>query len=284
MRQWRTIVLLGTCLTLGPLFAQTPSPAGEGDDGPTGPHWENEITLGSMNQQGGQALQIFGYTGSYFFSDNGDFLSAELSGTRQKIEGVFSKTGGLSLSGGLGLGAFSPSLSLGFELGESALRQFNLGLALVLQLNDSLGLSLTLGGNVGSHQGDLSDFYPSLPGTVQIDTAGGNSSLGASVLFLDWFSAYLGVQYTNDRTYRIEAVDHPDRYVPVEQVDQTASLTLGLDFVLLKGLTLDLSPQVGQEYQPAGAVYSPQAGGLVVNSVATTQNFVGGTTSLSLRF
>ncbi|HJT23848.1 MAG TPA: hypothetical protein VJ873_04690 [bacterium] len=264
--------------------AWSASTAGDDSDTPFKPYWENEIGLSSSNQQAGQSTNTLSYTGTQHFNEGGDFLSGEVELSKQKVEGVVSNTGTLTTEGGLGMGFFSPSLSLGYEAGENALRQFEGTLTLGFQLWDPLALAYTLGGNAGSHQGDISLFYPSLSGNAQIDTASWNTSLGPIFTPWDWWSISLMAGYEYDVTYQLQGIKHPEIKVPVNQADQIASLTLGLDFTLFKGFTLDLAPQAGREYQPAGAVYSPLAGGLVVNSSPTTQNFVGGSVSVSYSF
>lgn len=274
------VMLLGI---LAPAWAAS-TPSDDESDQPFKPYWENEIELGSANQQAGQSTNTLSYTGTQYFDEAGDFLSAEAELSRQKVEGVVSNTGTLTVEGGLGIGFFSPSLSLGYEGGENAWRQFDGNLALGFQLWDPLDLNYTLGASVGNHQGDISAFYPSLAGNAQIDTASWNTSLGPTFTPWDWWSISLTAQYEYDVTYQLQGIKHPGIKVPVNQADQIVSLALGLDFTLFKGFILDLSPQAGREYQPAGAVYSPLAGGLVVNSSPTTQNFVGGSVSVSYSF
>jgi hypothetical protein len=280
------------------LSDQAASPDSQGDAS-FKPHWENELTGGSTNQQGGQAALNFGYIGTYELSEGGDFISGEISGTRQKVEGVFSKTGTLTLSGGLGLSAFTPSLSLGYGTGDSALRQFNGSLGVGFQVSDPFSLNLSLGGSAGNHQGDSTAFLQSIfannplilakinaaaPVTAQIDTAEADGSLGMNYVLSDWWTLSLTFQYAYDETYQIQGIKDPSVKAPVNQADQTVTTTLGLDFILFKGFDLDLEPQVGQEYQPAGTVYSHQTGGLVQNGTATTQNFAGGTVTVNYKF
>jgi len=264
--------------------ASAPSSPADDEDMPFKPYWENEIGLGTANQQGGQSTNTLSYTGTQHFTEGGNFLSAEVALSKQKVEGVFSNTGTLTTEGGLGLGFFSPSLSLGYEVGDSVWRQGDANLTLGFQLWDPLALNLTLGGNAGSHQGDISTFYPSLAGQARIDTASWDTTLGPTFTLWDWWSLSLTLGYQYDTTYQLQGIKHPEVKVPVNQSDRIASLTLGLDFTLFKGFILDLSPEAGQEYQPAGAVYSPLAGGLVANSAPTTHNFVGGALSVSYSF
>lgn len=141
-----------------------------------------------------------------------------------------------------------------------------------------------MGGNAGSHEGDISAFYPSLQGNVRIDTASTNSSLGLIFTPLDWWTLSVTPGFEYDNTYQLQSINHPALKVPVNQADQIGTLTLSLDFTLFKGFVLDLSPQLGKEYLPAGSVYSPLKGGLVQNSSPTTNNFVGGTVSISYSF
>ena len=70
----------------------------------------------------------------------------------------------------------------------------------------------------------------------------------------------------------------------MDQAVRIATLTLGMDFTLFKGFVLDLSPQVGKEYSPAGSFYSRLAGGFVTSNSPTTKNFVGGTVAVSYSF
>jgi len=254
------------------------------EDQPFKPYWDNEIQFSSANQQAGQSTNSLSYTGTQHFNEAGDFLSGEVETSRQKIEGVFSSTGTLTVEGGLGIGIFSPSLSLGYEGGENALKQFNANLALDFQVVDPLTVSLGFGGNAGSHQGPVSQFYPSLPGIARIDTASADASLGLILMAWDWWTISTTAEFEYDNTYELQGIDHPNIKVPVNQADQIASLTLGLDFTLFKSFVLDLSPELGKEYLPAGSVYSPLTGGLVKNSSPSTNNFVGGTVSVSYSF
>lgn len=251
---------------------------------PFKPYWDNQLELSSNNQQAGQNTTSLTYTGTQHFDEGGDFLSLEGSLGRQKVEGVGSSTGTLTLNGGLGVGIFTPSLSVGLEGGESALKQFNGNLSLAFQFWEPFALTLSTGGNVGSHQGDVSAFYPNVSGLVQIDTASLNSSLGAAFVPWDWWTISLTLEGEFDDTYQLQLINHPMIKVPVAQTDKIASLTLGMDFTLFKDFVLGVSPEIGQEYFPAGAVYSPLAGGMVQNSTAKTQNFTSGTISLSLNF
>ncbi len=263
----------------------TPKDSGDEDNGqPFKPHWENEIQLSNSNQQAGQVSGTLAYTGTWEFNEAGDFLAGEVSTIRQKLEGAGSSIGTLTASGGLGLGFFSPSLSLGFQGGDGGWKQVNTNLSLGFQIWDPVSWNLSSGGSLGSHQGPVSQWYPSILSDARIDTASWNISTGPTFVLWDWCSISLTTEFEYDVTYELQGLADATRKVPINQADQIATLTLGLDFTLLKGLTLELAPQGGKEYYPAGAIYSPQAGGLVFNSSPSTVNFAGETSSLSYQF
>ena len=256
----------------------------ESEDQPFKPHWENEIQLSNSNQQAGQVSGTLAYTGTWEFNEAGDFLSGEVSTIRQKLEGTGSSIGTFTASGGLGLGFFSPSLSLGVQTGDGAWKQANTNLSLGFQIWDPVSWNLSSGGNLGSHQGPVSQWYPAILSDARIDTASWNISTGPTFVLWDWWSISLTAEYEYDVTYELQGLADATRKVPIDQADQIATLTLGLDFTLFKGFTLELAPQGGKEYYPSGAIYSPQAGGLVFNSSPSTVNFAGETTSISYQF
>lgn len=305
--KWKTLFpLMGMILAgaLGsPLRAQVPSPQavpavqnpassssdGETDDPPFRPYWENEFQLGYSRQQAGQNTNSLTYTGTQHLDEAGDFFSGEAEVSRQKVEGVVSSTGTLTAAAGMGLGFFTPSLALGFQGGESALRQINGDLAMGFQLWDPLALDLTLGGNVGSHQGDVTSLLPQLsvlgkPVTARIDTASWNASLGPSFTPWDGCSISATAGYEYDVTYQVQSITDPAKKKSINQADQIGTLTLDLSFTLFKGFTLDLIPQVGKEYSPAGTFYSSLSGGLVSFSSPTVQDFVSGTVTAGYSF
>ncbi len=280
-----------------PLWGQTPAsnfPAAssssekgeESDEKPFKPHWENELGLSSSKQQAGQNVTAVSYTGTHHYDADGTFLSGEVEVSQQKVEGVLSKTGTLNATGGLGLGFFSPSLAIGVQGGESALHLITGDLSLGFQIWDPFSVSLSLGGNAGNHQGDLSQIFPNsnLPGTVQVDTSSWNSALGVIFAPWDWWTISLTFQNEYDLTYQLQSLVNKSAKLAINQTDHIASLTLGLDFTLFKGFVLGISPQVGQEYLPAGFVVSPLSGGIVYTSTATTQNFAAGTISVTYSF
>ena len=279
-----------------PLWGQTPAntfPAAssssekgeDSDEKPFKPHWENELGLSSSKQQAGQNVTSISYTGSHHYDADGTFLSGEVEVSQQKVEGVLAKTGTLNVIGGVGLGFFSPSLAIGLQGGESALHLITGDISLGFQIWDPFSVVLSLGGNAGNHQGDVSAIIPALSGImVQFDTSSWNSSLGMNFAPWDWWTISLTAQNEYDLTYQIQSINNASKKLSVNQTDHIASLNLGLDFTLFKGFVLGISPQAGQEFLPAGFVVSPLSGGIVYTSTATTQNFAAGTISVTYSF
>ncbi len=261
------------------------------EEAPFKPYWENEFQLSYASQQAGQLTTSLCYTGTQHFTEGGNFLSAEGVVQGQKIEGQRSNVDILSLEGGLGIDFFTPSLSLGFELGDNDWRQVDSTLTLVFQVLDPLTLTYSLGGTIGHHSGNVTGYFNSTvqslvspdgqPVTGQIDTASTNSSLGFTVIPWDWWSITPTLGYDYELTYQVQ---WPRLKEPINEADQTATLSLALDFTLFKGFILDISGQGGKEYQPAGTFYSKLAGGFVTSSSPITQNFTGGTLSVSYSF
>ena len=289
-------VILMSFLVILPLWAAT-GEDNEGDDSlletPFKPYWENEFQLSYASQQAGQLTTSLCYTGTQHFNEGGNSLSVEGVIQGQKIEGARSNVDILTTEGGLGIGSFTPSLSVGFELGDSNWRQIDSTLSLWFQVIDPLSISYTLGGTIGHHQGDVTGYFPSSvqtallaltsgqPVTGQIDTASLNTSLGFTVDACEWWTITPTLAYDYEYTYQVQ---WPKLKEPINQSDKSATFTLALDFTLFKGLILDLAPQVGQEYTPAGTYYSKLAGGFVISTNSSAQNFTGGTLSVSYSF
>jgi len=273
-----------------PAAVTSPAPeSGDGDDKPFKPSWDNEVGFSHTSQQAGQNTNNLTYTGTYHFDEGGSFLSGEASVSTQKVGGVASKTGTLTASGGVGIGIFTPSLSLGIQGGESALKQADGNLTLAFQLWEPFAVSLGVGASVGSHQENLVNYFPvlqllnqSIMG--QFDTASLNTSLELAYILNDWWTLSLTTSTEYDATYKVQGVKNPNISKDVNQTDRTATLTLGMDFTLTKNWILEVSPQVGQEYAPAGTFYSALAGGTVTFATPTTTNFAAGTVSISYNF
>lgn len=256
------------------------SPGANAGDEPFKPYYENGLELGSTNQQGGQSTGFFSYTGTFHLDEAGNFVEFGAQTSRQKIEGAASSTGSLILEGGLGLNVFNPSLAVNLGGGDQDWRQTSGDLTLGFQWTQDFSTDLSFGGSAGYHLGPASELVASLPGQALIDVTDANSALAFTLVAWDWWSISTTFELQNDGT-NVTYQNH--KYV-LNQSDQVSTLTLGLDFTLFKGFVLDVSPQIGRIYYPAGISYSVETGGLVFNSAANVQNFVGATSSISYSF
>jgi hypothetical protein len=254
-------------------------------DEPFKPNWEWQVQLSNDKQQAGQNTTTFTFTGTRDVNERGDYYSFFLNSARQKVEGVQSVTGTLGLQGGLVWGPFSPSLSIGFQYGDSHLRGLTGNFSGDLKLSDPFTLNLTLGGSASNHQGNLSEIAPqfSSDNSWEIDLKSWDSGLGLTWTASDAFSLSGTFENEYEITYQIRSIDHSLEY-PLNQSDRILTFTLGMDFALSKSWTLEVAPQLGKEYTPAGYTYSPLTGGIVYFSSPKTQNFTGGTVSIGFSF
>src|SRR3970040_339998 len=109
------------------------------------PYWGWTAQFSATRQQAGQNIFGLSFGGPCHLDEAGDYLGFSVQPSRMKVEGVNSTTGSGSLNGGLGLGFFSPSVSLSFQGGESALRVASGNLSLGFQVADPFSVNLSAG-------------------------------------------------------------------------------------------------------------------------------------------
>jgi len=263
----------------------------DGEDKPFIPHWSGQVGLTYSNQpsqQGqGQIQKELGLSGTYDFTEDGNFISTELIGGEQLVEGVDTNYGQFNLTGGLGLGIFLPSLEMEMQRGASALDSNTLLLTFNFRLFDSLEIGPLVGAGLESHQAPASlAGIPKLGLSDRIvEYDSGNISGGLMITFIptDFLTLSLTGQQEYDDTYQYQNVIHTVSY-SLNQRDRIPSLTLGENITFLKNFELDLSQQAGQEFYPAGLVYSPIRAKLVYNATPTSATFTGFSTGLMYNF
>jgi hypothetical protein len=278
---------LSGCLLLSSnLGAQTPSalpliqptPASSDNDSadesdkPFVPHWSGQLEFSRSSQpatQGaGQTQTDLGFTATDNFDESGTSLSLGASGGSQKVEGSQSGYGSLSVGGALGIGVFTPSLTLETQYGQNQLKTYSSTLDLDFQVGDPLTLGLVLGGSFQGHQGPAAEelgIVNSKSWTAGLD--------GTFQAFKDLsFNATL--EQETEITYQYQAFNKT-AYVVVDDEDRIPSLTLGFDWNFVQDFSLEGSGQFGREYYPAGTFYSPILAETITESKATSQNFVG---------
>jgi hypothetical protein len=255
------------------------------------PHWSGQLQLNHSDQPsqqgGGQTTNDLTLTGTDNFNEAGStYFSAGLTGGSQKVEGVQSHYGALSVGGGLELGVFLPSLTLQGQYGESALKNYSGTLDLNFQVFDPLTVGLEFVGGLESHQGPASQVIIVLATSdklVEIDTKEWTAGITSTFQAFDDLSFLTTLEQETDITYQWQTVNQV-RKKEIDQEDRIPSITLGFDWTFLKDFTLEVTGQYGKEYIPAGTTYSPILAETITTSTATTQNFYGDNISLTYDF
>lgn len=262
------------------------------DEKPFAPHWTGQLGLNyssQPSQQGivgvnlGQVTKDLSFTGTYNLSESGHFVSLGIMGGQQKVEGADTNYGSFTLDGGLGLGIFFPSLSIVVQQGASALNSISSTLNLNFQIFDPLTIGLILGGGVESHQGPVSQILGTNDAIDEIDS---NSWSGGVIInFTPWnfLSLSLTAQQEYDTTYQYQTISHTN-VISLNQSSRIPSLTLEPDITFWKDFVLEPSVQIGQEFYPAGKIYSKLLGRTVNFSTPTTQSFTGYSICLAYNF
>jgi hypothetical protein len=261
------------------------------EDKPFAPHWTGQLGLNYSNQPGqqaiagvtGQVTKDLTLTGTYNLAESGHFVSLGITGGQQKVEGADTNYGSFTLDGGLGLGIFFPSLSIVVQQGASALNSISSTLNLNFQVFDPLIVGLTLGGGLESHQGPVSQILGTSDAIDEIDS---NSWSGGVIInFTPWnfLSLSLTAQQEYDTTYQYQTISHTNA-ISLNQNSRIPSITLEPDITFWKDFVLELSVQVGQEFYPAGTIYSKLLGRTVNFSTPTTQSFTGYSIGLAYNF
>ncbi len=258
----------------------------EESEKPFVPHWTGQLGLAYSSQPSqlgqGQITRDLTFTGTYEITESGHFFSLGLTGGQQKVEGADTNYGGMALNGGLGLGFFLPSLSLAMQVGSAALNSIDSTLTLNFQIFEPLTAGLLVEGGTESHQGP-NPITQDTTTLVEIDSA--NISGGVVIGFVPWdfLSLSLTGQQEYSVTYQWQTLSQ-SLQKNLNQGERIPSVSLGADVTFLKDFVLELSGQVGQEFYPAGTVYSSVLKKTVTFAKPTTQNFSGFSMGLMYNF
>ena len=269
-------------------LAQTP-PLTSDMDFAFKPHWEFQLDLTSSgtpgDKGGGGSASDLAFTATENFNETGNFISFEGMGGRQKLEGGFAKYGDLSVTGGLGLGFFVPSLSLTAQTGDAALFSTTAGLNLGFQIFDDICVGLLLNGGLSSHQIPLSALDPALPDTlIEIDSRNVGGGLSFIWATSEIFSFSLTGLTTVENTYQIQNLAHTFKLTVPGQDTVLPSSSFGFDWAFIKDFSLNVTLQRSEELEPAGLSYSPTLSQTVFNGAATTLYFSGYSVGLTYTF
>ncbi len=247
------------------------------------PHWSGQLDFTRLgqpsNQGGGQTQTELGFTATDNLSESGDFLSLGASAGSQKVEGNQSGYGTLSVGAGLGIGLFSPSLTVEGQYGQAGLKTYSGTLNLDFQPLDALTLGLSLGGGFQGHQRPVSQS------TGTVDTKNWTTGINAAFQAFADLGFNASLQQQTDITYSYQTlllgVLHTQS---ANQADRIPSVTLGVDWDFVKDFTLEGTGEFGQEFYPAGTFYSPVLGETVTTTKPTSQNFAGYSLALVWNF
>lgn len=252
------------------------------------PHWNGQLALTYANQPNAhgqaQTSEEFSMTGIYNIEENNTYVSFELTGGEQSLEGSSANYGTLTLEGAWGFGFFQPSLSLAQQKGASALNSSTATFTLNFQLIDPLTFGLLGDAVLESHQGPVSTFSPlSARGDTLEEGNSYNWMVGGLVIYEPWdfLALSLSAEAEYDDTYQFQNILHTLVIATHNQYDRIDSLTLSGDWTFWKDYILELSYQAGEEFQPAGVFYSPVKHKTLFNAHPVEQNFTGFTVGLT---
>lgn len=254
------------------------------------PHWSGQLALTYSNQPssggGGQVTKEFGMTGTYNISEAGDSFNLGMAGGQQKVEGVDTNYGSLTLGGSLGIGIFQPSLSFTLQQGASALNSDALSLTLDFQVVDGLTLGPTGGLGLENHQGPASQIYPNTPSpdsTLEVDSGNWTLGVAASAVPWDFLTLDLTLEQETTDTFQTQNLLHTTSKA-LNQGERIPSATLETLVTFLKDFQFQVSGQYGREYYSAGTQYSPVLGKTVTFTKPTQNDFTGFTLGLLYNF
>jgi hypothetical protein len=247
------------------------------------PHWSGELSLSRSSQPApngqGQTQNDLSFTATDNLSESGNFISLGADGGNQRVEGNPSAYGTLSVGGGLGIGIFTPSLTVTGQYGEANVKNYSGTLNLDFQVFEPLTVGVLLGGGFQAHQGPVSQT------TGTVNTKNWTSGLTLAFQAFNDLGFNASVQQQTDITYQFQfqllGVTH---VLNVNQSDRIPSVTLGADWDFAKDWALEGTAQYGREYYPKGTFYSPVLGSTVTYSQATAKDFEGYSASLIWNF
>jgi len=245
------------------------------------PSWSFSVGLSTSGQPsdggGGSQSTDLSFNATHELTDSGHYLSFGALSGRTKIGSDISTYGSLTVTGGLGLGAFCPSLYVQGQKGEASLGNLSGGLDLGFQIADDL--SAALSGYGGFYSVEARAFGARL--AVDTRTWGA----GASVSFVPWdfMVVTLSGQQNQDTTFRVRNLN-TSAEITVEKVVRTPSASLGFDFSFWDDISLGCSVQRGQVFSPPGLLWRPDLGAFVQLGAEEISYFWGYSFGVSYNF
>lgn len=231
---------------------------------PFDPFWSFRCVLTHSTQDGGQVSNDLAFTATRNLSEAGHFVLGGLNAGRKKLEGHSTPYGSLTMGGGLGVGIFTPSLTLTFGGGDRSYRYFEGSLGLDFQVADPLSVSLTLSRQVQEHSTTVGEFLGTSgrlsDRSLTIGSNAWGASLGAALLAKEWLE--ISVSGTRMRNVtegiRDEVSGRELRNSGGEGTSTYA--TLGLGFHFLRRWSAGVSYQRGHDTYPDELYYVARLG------------------------
>jgi len=248
---------------------------------PFKPSWSFAVGLSTSGQPsdeggGGQSSDL-SFTALHELTESGHYLSFNAVSGRIKFGDAYSAYGSLTVSGGLGLDSFCPSLNLQAQRGEGELANISAGLDLGFQLFDDLSAALSVYGGYNSVA------VPLLVNTWAVDTRSWGA--GGSISWIPWEFLVVTVssQQNQDTTFRARNLTGPGE-LTVERVVRTPSASLALDFSVWNDFSISGSVTRGQVFTPPGFVWRPDLGQVVQLPAEEVDYFWGYTLGVGYSF
>ncbi len=248
------------------------------------PNWTGQVayTFSSQDTLGQAEInQEIALTGTYNFTESGDYFSAVAGGGQETLEGSPTSYGTFSGEGGLGLGVFKPALNLTFQQGAQALNSYDATLNLNFQILSALEVGPMLEGNPESHQGPLSEVTRSTSDKIdEIDSVDWTAGLVVTATPWDFLELSLTGEQDYSRTYMWQNILHTVQH-DLNETERIPSGILACNVTFLTDFILGLSIQEGLQYFPVGINYSPILKQTVDFTVPTTVSFSAYTLGLT---
>jgi hypothetical protein len=235
---------------------------GEGEEKeekePFKPNWTGNLayTFSSEDTLGQAEInQEIALTGTYNYTESGDYFSVVAGGGQEKLEGSPTSYGTFSGEGGLTVDSFKPSLTIAFQQGAQALNSYDATLSLNFQIFKELEFGPMFEGNPESHQGPP-PIKSNPDKIVEIDSVDWTGGFVATATPWDFLELSLTWEEDYSRTYLWQNILHTDQH-DLNETQRIPSVTLSADMTFLTDFVLTLSIQEGIQYFPVGINFSP---------------------------
>lgn len=239
------------------------------------PFWSFNTTVTHSAQEGGQTSNDLNLTASWTLAEAGHNISLGATGGNRKLDGERTSYGNLTLGGGLGWGAFFPSLALTGGSGGKGLRTGSIALNLDFEVARFLTLGLGVSAQTERHTGTAQELLGTTGlfagRALEITSLSKTGGVSARTRPWDWMSFSLAFDRTLNHTEGIRDVKSGRGLQNTGGSGSTISGSAGLGFNISKHWSAGFSHQRGRDFYPGENYYLPRLG--------STVNFSGGSST-----